>query len=186
MSKAQSYGQDGYTYDGNAYTLGSTYHSGTGTLQLYAMHPTQPADPSGQPQYHMTQLNSFGMTGNAETFRQGATWYRNSRDLAKEWRDSAIAQANATAIAQASVTANAEYGEASKTSSGAAYESQRQETITSQDDINQMVQEDDTDTSLDELAFDYNQSRKRPKPRQSRSRKRASTSSSALRSATTE
>ena len=45
----QSYGQDGYTYDGNAYTLGSTYHSGTGTLQLYAMHPTQPADPSGQP-----------------------------------------------------------------------------------------------------------------------------------------
>ena len=81
------------------------------------------------------------MTGNAETFRQGATWYRNSRDLAKEWRDSAIAQANATAIAQASVTANAEYGEASKTSSGAAYESQRQKTITSQDDINQMVQD---------------------------------------------
>ena len=98
MLAIQLYGQDGYTYDGNAYTLGSTYHSGTGTLQLYAMHPTQPADPSGQPQYHTTQLNGFQMTGNAETFRQGATWYRNSRDLAKEWRDSAIAQSNATAI----------------------------------------------------------------------------------------
>lgn len=185
MLAIQSYGQDGYTYDGNAYTLGSTYHSGTGTLQLYAMHPTQPADPSGQPQYHTTQLNSFGMTGNAETFRQGTTWYRNSRDLAKEWRDSAIAQANARAIAQASGTANAEYGEASETSAGAAYESQSQETITSLDDTTEIVH-DDTDTSLDELCFDYNQSRKRPKPRQSRSRKRASTSSSASRSATTE
>jgi len=137
MLALQSYGQDGYMYDGNAYTLGSTYHSGTGTLQVYAMHPTQPADPSGQPQYHTTQLNGFGMTGNAETFRQGATWYRNSRDLAKEWRDSAIAQANATAIAQAGVTANAEYGEASEISAGVAYEPQSQETITSQDEYGQ-------------------------------------------------
>jgi hypothetical protein len=185
MLAIQSYGQDGYTYDGNAYTLGSTYHSGTGTLKMYAMHPTQPADPSGQPQYHTTQIRGFDMTDNADTFRQGATWYRNSRDLAKEYRDAAIAQANATAVAQASVTANAEYGEVSETSAGAAYESQSQETITSQGDTNEMVQ-NDTDTSLDELAFDYNQSRKRPKPRQSRSRKRASTSSSASRSATTE
>ncbi|KAF2241846.1 hypothetical protein BU26DRAFT_511238 [Trematosphaeria pertusa] len=76
----------------------------------------------------------------------------------------------------ATVTANAEYREASETSAGAAYESQSQETITSQDDTNGIVQ-DDTDTSLDQLAFDYNQSRKCPKSRQSRSRKRAGTSS---------
>ncbi|KAF2185448.1 hypothetical protein K469DRAFT_687802 [Zopfia rhizophila CBS 207.26] len=45
MLEIQSYGQDGYNYDGNAYTFASTYHSGTGTLQMYAMHPTEPASP---------------------------------------------------------------------------------------------------------------------------------------------
>jgi hypothetical protein len=146
MLAIQSYGQEGYAYDGNAYTLGSTYHNGL--LQLYAMHPTQPADPSGQPRYHTTQIRTFGMTDTAETFRQGATWFRNSRDLAKEWRDSAIAQANAVVAAQFSVTAKAEYGEASETSPGLAYESESQETVTSQDDTNEMVQ-NGTDTELD-------------------------------------
>jgi hypothetical protein len=32
MLAIQSYGKDGYTYDGSAYTIASTYHSGTGTL----------------------------------------------------------------------------------------------------------------------------------------------------------
>lgn len=126
MLKMQSYGQDGNAYDGNAYTLGATYHSGTGTLQMYAMHTTEPTQPAGELQYHTTQINSFGMTGNAETFREGATWYRNSMDLTQEYRDAAIAQANETA--------NAIYGEAFQTSAGAAYESQSQETITIQDD----------------------------------------------------
>lgn len=34
------------------------------------------------------------MTGNAETFRQGATAYRNARDWAKKQRDEAIRRAN--------------------------------------------------------------------------------------------
>jgi hypothetical protein len=38
------------------------------------------------------------MTGNPETFRQGATVYRNARDWAKEQRDKAIQQANDRAI----------------------------------------------------------------------------------------
>ncbi|KAF2241478.1 hypothetical protein BU26DRAFT_571944 [Trematosphaeria pertusa] len=205
MLAIQSYGQAGYTYDGNAYTLGSTYHSGTGTLQLYAMHPTQPEDPSGQPQYHTTQIRSFGMTDTAETFRQGATWYRNSRDLAKEWRDSAIVQANATAVTQASVTANAEYGEASETSPGVAYESQSQETVTSQDGYGEasdpsgapygsqsheetVTTEDevyftsqsaqDSETSIDDPAPDMHPRKRNPKSRNSRPRKRNTASSS--------
>jgi hypothetical protein len=71
MLEIQSYGQDGYNYDGNAYTFASTYHSGTGTLQMYAMPPTEPAEPGGRPQYHMSQLNGFMMTGNENTHLDG-------------------------------------------------------------------------------------------------------------------
>jgi hypothetical protein len=34
------------------------------------------------------------MADTAETFRQGATYYRNARDWAKEQRDEAIRRAN--------------------------------------------------------------------------------------------
>jgi len=100
MLEMQSYGRDGYAYDGNAYTLGATYHSGTGSLQMYTMHPTEPAQPGGNPQYHTTQVGNFAMSDSAETFREGATWFRNSMELAKEFRDKAIAQANEVAIAR--------------------------------------------------------------------------------------
>ena len=56
MHKLQSYKQKNPMYDGNANTLGATYHSGTGTLQMYTMHPTEPAQPGGDPQYHTTQI----------------------------------------------------------------------------------------------------------------------------------
>ena len=42
----------------------------------------------------MTQLNTWGLTGNADTFQQGTTAFRNGRDLAKEWRDQFITAAN--------------------------------------------------------------------------------------------
>lgn len=45
----------------------------------------------------MTQLDSWGMTGNINTFRGGATAFRNARDLAKQHRDSLIRDANAKA-----------------------------------------------------------------------------------------
>ncbi|KAK5188360.1 hypothetical protein LTR92_011573, partial [Exophiala xenobiotica] len=53
--------------------------------------------PGGEPEYHMTQTNSYAMTGNANSFREGATAYRNDRDLAKTERDSSIAHANQVA-----------------------------------------------------------------------------------------
>lgn len=84
-------------YDNKARSFSATYHAGTGTLQTYAHHITAPLAPGGQPEYHMTQLDSFGMTGNIKTFRQGATVYRHNRDLAKTERDSAIAHANQVA-----------------------------------------------------------------------------------------
>ncbi|KAL4998193.1 hypothetical protein BDV10DRAFT_194502 [Aspergillus recurvatus] len=56
-------------YDDKAYTMMSTYH--TGTLAMYATHPTSP-----------------------ESYQQGLSAYRNGRDLAKEYRDGFIKQAN--------------------------------------------------------------------------------------------
>jgi hypothetical protein len=61
---------------------------------MYTTYITAPAGPGKSPEYQMTQINTWGLTGNAEAFRQGATAFRNGRDLAKEWRDGFISIAN--------------------------------------------------------------------------------------------
>ena len=81
-------------YDGNSYSYSSTYHNGTGTLQLYSHHPTQPQTAGKPTEYHMNQIDAFAMTGNRKTFQQGASAFRNLRELAKVHRDSFIEQAN--------------------------------------------------------------------------------------------
>ncbi|KAK2849601.1 hypothetical protein FQN49_005592 [Arthroderma sp. PD_2] len=89
----QSYKRDDdHTYDNNAYTLTSIYHGST--LKLYTTHPTAPRDSDGCSEYIMTSLRSFAMADNADTFRKGASAYRNARDWAKEQRDEAIKAAN--------------------------------------------------------------------------------------------
>ena len=88
----QSYGQEELSYDNNAYTITSIYHDGT--LKMCTSHPTQPAGPGSRPEYHMYQLKGWSMTSDHETFRQGATYYRNSMNWAKEQRDEAIRRAN--------------------------------------------------------------------------------------------
>lgn len=93
----QKYGGEEPVYEGNARSFSSTYHAGTGTLQLYSHRVTAPAIPGGQPKYHMNQLNSYALTGNHQTFVEGATAYRNLRDLAKQHRDTFIQVANARA-----------------------------------------------------------------------------------------
>ncbi|KAH8588716.1 hypothetical protein B0O99DRAFT_638427 [Bisporella sp. PMI_857] len=42
----------------------------------------------------MTQINTWGLTGNPDSFRQGATALRNARNWAQEQRNSFIAAAN--------------------------------------------------------------------------------------------
>jgi hypothetical protein len=94
MLEIQSHGQDDRTYDGKAYTIVTTYNSGAGTLKMYAMHPTEPAGPAGRPQCHMTQLQGYDLTNNAETCWQGLSAIRNGRDWATEQRQEAIAGTN--------------------------------------------------------------------------------------------
>lgn len=91
----QNYGNKEPTYDGNAYTFSSTYHAGT--LKLYAHHVTPPTAPGGRHEYHMTQVDGWQMTGNIETFRRGATAFRNARDVAQRHRNRFIEAANARA-----------------------------------------------------------------------------------------
>ncbi|KAK2795046.1 hypothetical protein FQN50_009805 [Emmonsiellopsis sp. PD_5] len=92
MHSLQSYQQDRPSYDSNAYTITSTYHGGQ--LKLYTTHLAEPRGPGCDPEYYMTQLNGWCMFGNLETFRQGASTYRNARDWAKEKRDEFIRVAN--------------------------------------------------------------------------------------------
>jgi hypothetical protein len=97
MHALQNYGEEKPGFDGNAYSCSSTYHAGTGTLQLYTHHVTAPTAPGGRPEYHMTKLRGFDMTDSRETFVQGATVFRNARDLAQRHRDSFIQMANTRA-----------------------------------------------------------------------------------------
>ncbi|KAK0258868.1 hypothetical protein LTR35_018127 [Friedmanniomyces endolithicus] len=111
MHELQNYGNDPPVYDGNAYTLVPAYNSGAGTLQIYATHPTHSA--TGRTEYHMTELDSYAMMRNANSFREGATAFRNSRDLSKEHRDRFIAAANAAAAQKPAPVATPSSGTAS-------------------------------------------------------------------------
>ncbi|KAF1737842.1 hypothetical protein CRV24_003469 [Beauveria bassiana] len=91
----QNYGREEPQYDGQAYTYSSTYHDGY--LKLYAHHVTAPITPGARPEYHMTQAGAYAMTHTRKTFVEGATAFRNVRDLAKRHRDSFIQAANARA-----------------------------------------------------------------------------------------
>ncbi len=68
-------------YDNNAYTIISSYHDGQ--LKMYTTHPTQSIDPGNSPEYHMTQLGGWTLTGSYEQSQQGASAFRNARDWAK-------------------------------------------------------------------------------------------------------
>jgi hypothetical protein len=93
MHSLQSYSEGKPFYDGNAYTITSTYHAGTGTLQMYTMYPTRRED-GVSPEYHMSQVRAWVLTSDPDTFRQGATAFRNARDWAQEQRDALITAAN--------------------------------------------------------------------------------------------
>ncbi|MCJ1449624.1 MAG: hypothetical protein MMC23_010146, partial [Stictis urceolatum] len=97
MHSLKSHGQKEPIYNNCAHTITSIYQGGT--LKMYTSHPTEPSAPGEPPEYHMHQINTWGLTGNPKTFREGAAAYRNARDWAKEQRDTAIAQANEKARA---------------------------------------------------------------------------------------
>ncbi|KAL4875025.1 hypothetical protein BJY04DRAFT_202725 [Aspergillus karnatakaensis] len=84
-------------YNNNAYTITSTYSNGS--LGLFASHPSEPSDPGGRPNYHMTPLGTYDIADNLRGFREGATVYRNARDWVKEKREEMLSLANGRLLA---------------------------------------------------------------------------------------
>ena len=132
MHSLENYRQHEPEYDGNMKSYSSTYHPATGTLQLFGHHMTAPQASRGQSEYHMTQIRSFAMTDNAERFREGATSFRNLRDLAGTHRGSAIDKANRAV----------RHAPASSPSTD----------FTENRDSHSVIYEHESDTSTDELA----------------------------------
>ena len=98
MHALQTYGQAEPQFDGNVYTFTTIYFNRQ--LTLYTSHPTQPpnpGNPGGGPHYHVNHIRSFAMGDTEETWRTGATYYRNSLDLAEEMRNKFIGKANGLA-----------------------------------------------------------------------------------------
>ena len=76
----------------NAYTIATTFDGHL--LRIFSVHTLPPTGAGGQTQYVLCQLRSFAMTDTPETFRAGATAYRNLRDWALERLDEVIEKAN--------------------------------------------------------------------------------------------
>lgn len=92
MLSLQLYGQDKTIYDNHASTITSTYYDGM--LKMYATHVTPPTGAEKLPEYHMTLLGAWALTGSRKQFLQGAASFCNGRDWAKDRRDGLISIAN--------------------------------------------------------------------------------------------
>lgn len=96
MQSLHSYRKSEPVYDNKAYTIMFTYHSGH--LKLYTSHPIRPTeDPGARTEFAMTEIDSWSLTRNSTSFREGAAAYRNAREWARLQRDNAIRQANVKA-----------------------------------------------------------------------------------------
>ena len=93
MFVLQNYGQDEPLYDGNAYALVSSYNAGEGTLRLHATYPSR--DASGQTVFQLTDVNTYNLTGDVESFNRGISALRNARDFCRREREQVISNAKA-------------------------------------------------------------------------------------------
>lgn len=72
MLSLHSYGKETMIYDNRAYTISSTYYD-----QMYATHFTPPTDAEKPPEYQMTYLGAWALTGSREQSQHGAAAFRN-------------------------------------------------------------------------------------------------------------
>lgn len=162
LNTLQTYNSSTSVYGNKAYTLGCTYQHGH--LQMYTSQPIPPSAPGRQSGYVMTQLGGWSLTGNLETFRQGAAAYRNGRDWTKRQRDDAIKQANKR-------TAGDEVAASSEGDSlGLSFASEAlagDPTVTSQETAlnpgSNVPPSYESETSADELSLDFQPPAKRSK-----------------------
>ncbi|KAL5409511.1 hypothetical protein PMIN04_011020 [Paraphaeosphaeria minitans] len=172
MASLEEYGQGGPHY-GTAHTISTIYHGGQ--LKMYTNHLVQPSSPGGRPKYHMTQINTWGMTGNADTFRQGVSAYRNVRDWARKRRDDLIRQANdKAALEEAETTIENEAGTSpalsfvTAASDTEAYTMSQESRTTLNEGSNVLGIFEESDSSIETVA-DQGPAAKQPNKRKRRS-----------------
>lgn len=141
-------------YNNEAHTLGCTYQDGT--LKIYASHRIPPSKPGTKPGYVLTQVNSWSLTGNLESFREGITAYRNGREWTKKLRDQAIDQANERATDQGHAVVQQDMrsglGVLSEALAAETVELTSQATITTGESN---APSSDSETSADELSLGH-------------------------------
>lgn len=91
MLHLRAYGGE-ETYDCNAYTLTSTYTDGK--FEIFAHHMTPPDEPGKRPCHHTVSLGKLMLDEDIHAYRRGAMAFRNARDLAREFREAFIVDAN--------------------------------------------------------------------------------------------
>lgn len=80
-------------YNNNICTIAATFMDGM--LGLYVTRPTRSTDNHNpDTNYVMTQIGQWALHGDPNTYQRGITAYRNARDLAREFREDFIRQAN--------------------------------------------------------------------------------------------
>lgn len=87
----QNYRQQTAVYDGNAYTFGVTYHMFI--LTIYAIHMTTTPKDSEKARYDVNQIARYWME-DKDKFPRGIIACRNIRDLAREYREKFVKEAN--------------------------------------------------------------------------------------------
>jgi hypothetical protein len=92
MQDIHDYGRAEPQFDNKAYTFSHIYSNGQ--LQLFTSHAVEPNTAGGRPSYYMNLIRSFSMRDTPATWREGATHYRNSLDMAEEFRNEGIRGAN--------------------------------------------------------------------------------------------
>lgn len=97
IHSVQNYGRDEPIYDGNAHVITTIYDPRTGVLQIFLSYVIRSSKTGQLAEYYMTELGSWNLTDDKESFVRGTTVFRNARDFAKERRDRFIKEANAKA-----------------------------------------------------------------------------------------
>lgn len=72
MHVLQNLGSERKVFDGNSYTITSTYVGGT--LKLFLHYITSPKGSEQKFNYHMTSLKGW-LLEDYDTFREGVSWY---------------------------------------------------------------------------------------------------------------
>ena len=93
MHRTENHGRRREKFDNKARTVSSIL-DGAGHLDIFSHHVSKPTGRGALLQTHMTPLQSYSLTNNPDTFRQGVGAFRNASDYAHHHRTETIKNAH--------------------------------------------------------------------------------------------